>query len=243
MRKAVISFIIFVFLFILIFLLKGENIFYTSLSPLQRLLYGQAEDVFIANNFYLELEETKLKIYQAENELLKRHLNFLETTKDNFLLANIIGKGYEVGFDWFIIDRGSRDGVKKSLAIVDEKGVLIGTVVKVKDFIAYLRPIFDRHSSVAADILWESSQSDIQIVSGLVQGEYGSTIKMKYIPLNKAVNLGDTIITSGLDKNIRRGIIIGRVAAIDKKPNAIFQEVVIKPLFNPNFRIVSILLP
>ena len=68
-------------------------------------------------------------------------------------------------------------------------------------------------------------------------------MKMKYVPLNKPVNIGDAVITSGLEENLRRGLIIGQVTEINKKPNAIFQEITVRPLISPeNLRVVSILI-
>jgi rod shape-determining protein MreC len=66
---------------------------------------------------------------------------------------------------------------------------------------------------------------------------------MEYVPLDKKISIGDSVVTSGLEENIRWGILIGQIVEINKKDNSIFQELTIKPLLNPNFKIVSIILP
>lgn len=236
MRKFFIFILVIVLFFVFIFLLKGENVFFTLLSPVQRLLYGSGNGTYCPTE---QINNAQIQVYKDENKILRNHLNFLENSSDNFVMANVIGKRHELSSEWFLLNKGARDRLKKGFAVVDENGILIGTIAKIKDTLSYMKPIFDRNLSIAVDVLGEDGED----ISGIVSGEYGLSIKMEYIPIDKQINVGDTVITSGLDENIRRGIVIGEVADVDKNPNVIFQNAVIRPLFNPNFRIVSILIP
>ena len=253
MRKLIV-FVILVLVFVFIFLLKGENVFFTVLRPIQKSFYQTGRQPLTDDDFcrQLKIENVKLKTIQIENETLKQHLNFLEKSKDKAVLANVIGQKSEAGFNWLLVDQGIDQGIEIGLAVIDQQGVLVGTIVKTKKSISYCQPIFDARSSLAADIITYESLSasspgnnpdQPKTVSGVVQGEYGLILKMKYIPLDKQINIGDAVITTGLENNIRWGIVIGQVIEIDKKPNAIFQEVIVKPLLNPNPKIVSIILP
>ncbi|MDD5172894.1 MAG: rod shape-determining protein MreC [Patescibacteria group bacterium] len=249
MRK---YFIFVIFLFFIIFLLKGENLFYIILKPEQKLLYqsnrGEIEDDFCRQ---IKIENVQLKNTQLENEILREYLDFLTKSKDKFIMANVIGRRTESGITWFLLDRGEKQGLRSGLAVLDENGVLIGIINKVEKEVSYFHPIFDQHLSIAADIISQEFLTDIgsskkneksETISGIIQGEYGLNLKMKYVPLDKEIKIGDGVITSGQD-NIRWGIIIGQVAEIDKKPNAIFQEILIRPLFQTDFKIVSVILP
>jgi len=253
MRKLVV-FIIIILLLIFIFLLKGENVFFNVLQPIQNFFYQLEAPSLSGDEFYRQLiiENVKLKKIQVENEILRDHFNFLDKTKDNSVLARVIGQKSVAGFKWLLLDQGENKGIEPGLAVVDQNGVLIGVVVKVKDSISYSQPIFDQHLSLAADIITydpltqlplESDINNPRVVSGIIQGEYGLTLKMKYVPLDKRINIGDAVITTGLEDNIRWGIVIGQVMEINKKPNDIFQEVIVKPLLTPNPKIVSIILP
>lgn len=241
---------IIILLFLLIFLLRGENIFYTVLKPTQKALYKSGEKTLTEEDFcrQLKIENVKLRMIQTENEILKQHLNFLSGSKDNFVLANVIGRKTEAGVVWFLLDQGAEQGIRQNLAVVDENGILLGTIVKVEKNFSYLRPIFDRRSSLTADVISQESLKGIngadkpEIISGIIQGEYGSNLKMKYIPLDKEIKIGDGVITTGQEEGIRWGIIIGQVAEINKKPNAVFQEVLVRPLFQTNFRIAAVIL-
>lgn len=246
--------VIAVLLFIFIFFLKGENIFFNVLLPIQKSFYQLEAPSLSGDEFYrqLKIENVKLKKIQVENEVIRDHFNFLDKTKDNSVLARVIGQKSVAGFKWLLLDQGADKGIEPGLAVVDQNGVLIGVVVKVKDSVSYSQPIFDQHLSLAVDIITydpltqlplENDINNPGIVSGIIQGEYGLTLKMKYIPLDKRINIGDAVITTGLEDNIRWGIVIGQVMEINKKPNDIFQEVIVKPLLTPNTKIVSIILP
>ncbi len=245
MRKVFIFFIIILLLYLSIFLLHGENIFFVFSEPWQKFLYRQKQDSVDQYDICedLKIENMKLKSYRAENQTLKQHLDFLTESQDKFVLANILGRRYESGFNWIIINKGKKDGVSPGLAVVDQKGSLVGSVVVSKDSISYVRPLLDFYSFVSADIINLNDENKSEITSGVIQGEYNLIVKMKYAPLNQKVELGDIVITSGLEEGIRRGIIIGEVLEINKKPNAIFQDLIINPLAEQNLRIVSVLLP
>ncbi|MDD3102065.1 MAG: rod shape-determining protein MreC [Patescibacteria group bacterium] len=254
-KRVVIFFIVIVLLFFA-FSNGGKNTLFFLLKPFEKLSYkisGHPKNYIECQNWQndklalekeinnLKTENTKFQIYQTENQVLKNHLNFLETSKDSFVITNVIGKRIEAGYTWFLLDKGKKDGVNIDLAVVDENGILVGTIIKVEDYISFLQPVFDSHSQITADIIIKGESPNS--VSGIVQGEYGLTMKMNYIPLDKPIKTGDIIITSGLEENIRRGLIIGEVAEISKKPNAVFQEATIKsPKSLLDLRIASIIL-
>ena len=213
MRKLVV-FIIIVLLLIFIFLLKGENIFFDVLQPIQKSFYQLETPSLSGDEFYrqLKIENVKLKKIQVENEIIRNHFNFLDKTKDNSVLARVIGKKSMAGFKWLLLDQGADKGIESGLAVVDQNGVLIGVIVKVKDSVSYFQLIFDQHLSLSADIITydplsqlplESDINNPRIVSGIIQGEYGLTLKMKYVPLDKRINIGDAVITTGLEDSIR----------------------------------------
>lgn len=245
-------FVIIVIVFFLVFLLKGENVFYTILKLGQKLLY-QSKKIDAEEDLcrQMKIENVQLRTVQVENEILKKHLDFLTRSGDKFVIASVIGQRTEAGTTWFLLDQGADQGLRPELAVLDENGVLLGTVIKAEKNVSYFQPIFDRRLSIAADIISQEFFTKIdspavfsepRIVSGIIQGEYGLNLKMKYVPLDKEVKIGDGVITAGQEDNIRWGIIIGQVAEVDKRPNAIFQEILIKPLFQTNFKIVSVIL-
>jgi rod shape-determining protein MreC len=247
MKKSIFLLILFCLAFI--FLFKGENVFFISLRPGQSWLYQLNKSESLSADFCRELkiENASLKKIQAENKILREHLNFLEEDKFDFVLAKIIGQKSEASFNWFLLNQGKDKKIKKGLAALDQQGILVGKIIKVEDFVSYLMPVFDPRFSLAVDIISsnlvkENQENDSKIIAGILEGEYGSILKIKYVPLDREIKVGDAVITSGLEENIKRGIIIGQVAEINKEPNALFQDIVVQPLLDPGFRIVSVIL-
>ncbi|MBU0619941.1 rod shape-determining protein MreC, partial [Patescibacteria group bacterium] len=80
------------------------------------------------------------------------------------------------------------------------------------------------------------------VTMGIIEGEFGLTIKMDFIPQNKRINNEDIVITSGLEKNIPKGLVIGKITRINKNNNEVWQNAIIEPLADlDNLIIVSVL--
>jgi len=206
----------------------------------------QQENLFLNQQLKkLLAENIQLKIFAEENRVLKKYLNFSGKNKERLVIANIIGKRSEMGFNWFILDQGSQDGIRPSLAVIDENGFLLGKISRVTENFSYLLPLFDSHSLIAADIVKSTDDKGVgsRLTSGLVQGKHGLSMEMNYIPLDKSIESGDFVITSGLESEIRRGLIIGQIEEAIKEPGALFQKITIKPLINfDTVRIVGVLM-
>lgn len=245
--------ILFLSLLILCIFLIGlisQNFIYSSLKNIQKRAYqarfseqtpGQLEQEIIQ----LKQEEAEIAVLREENRVLREALDFQLAQENKLVFVNVIGKRTEMGINWFLLDQGKNQGIEEGLAVIDNQGNFLGKIVKVESNVAFAQSIFSQQSSVAADIIKDksSNQDIIQTTSGLVEGRYGLTAVMKYIPLNKEINKDQWIITSGLEEKIKRGLIIGQVNEIIKKPNAVFQEIIIKPLNTlEQSRIVAIVL-
>jgi len=59
----------------------------------------------------------------------------------------------------------------------------------------------------------------------------GKKIIVKYIPNYKKIDIGDLVVTSGLDKIFYEGVKVGKVTSVIQKK--LYQEATIKPFYNP----------
>lgn len=197
----------------------------------------------------LTAENAELKFLKEENLTLRKQLNFLAKSGERYLMANIISRGELTGDTAdsrsVVIDKGSRDGLFPGLAVVSfvgpgnsSQGIIIGKIVKVKDNLAEIYLVTNKNCKLAAAILGEKK------TSGIVSGELGLTIKMEFIPQTENIRAGDLAATSGLEQNIPRGLVIGRVTKVVKENNQVWQSAVIEPQINlDSLSIISILLP
>lgn len=190
----------------------------------------------------LTVENAKFKELEQDNIKLRAQLNFSAASGLRNVLANVISQNLafniKEGDQDIVIDKGSEDGIKEGVAVIDENGVIIGRIFEVRDNISKVCLTTNRNCKFAATIQNQDR------TMGITEGDLGLTIKMNYIPQSEKINMGDTVITSGLGGNISRGLVIGKVSQVNNRSNEIWQDVNIEPLFDLNtLTIVNVLLP
>lgn len=171
----------------------------------------------------LELRVMKMEYLEQENKELRQQVSFFTTSTYTHVGAEVVGKNIEPLGSTIVINRGSSDGVQKGNPVVVGDGVLIGKILRVDDATAIVRLINDNQSRVAAAILNQAKSI------GLIEGGYGISVRMNFIPQNEIVQIGDTIITSGLETGVPRGLIIGSVEAVEKEAYQPFQRAILSP--------------
>lgn len=194
----------------------------------------------------LQAENINLKLQAEENKFLRNQLKFLKFQKFNFILANIIGQRSEVGYNWYIIDRGADDGLKDGAAVIVNDGYLVGKIMKIEKNFSYFVPIFNDHFLTSVDFLAKNvtSTPKMSMISGLAKGRYNLALEVDFIPIEKTVAIGDNVITSGMEEGIPRGLIVGQVENVEKKIDIPFQKAIIKPLISlEDIKIVTVIIP
>lgn len=202
-----------------------------NLADLAERLKGQVNQLVVEN--------ARLKALEEENAELRKHLNFLAREKKRSVMASIISRGEPDGADQTIVlDRGSKDGLETGLPVVNGDGLIIGKIIGTKDHLSQACLVSGSRCRLA------SSLSNKDKTMGIAQGEFGLTIRMDFIPQTEEVGIGDLAITSGLEKNIPKGLVIGQVRAVNKESKDLWQSASIEPLVDFNdLTIVSVLLP
>lgn len=170
----------------------------------------------------LRKENIELQELKNENLRLKEALNFkTENPELDLKLASITGKNPGNWFNIFTIDKGKRDGIKPGMAVLDEKGNMVGQVTQVGETWAKVLAIIDRDSSVSAvDVRTRDN--------GIVRGDSQGGLVMIYLPLDAEVLEGDIITTSGMSR-FPKGLVIGKVEKVTKEPGALFKQALVKP--------------
>jgi rod shape-determining protein MreC len=214
-----------------------SNSSYDSLDDLESDLQ-ELQSKFVENT----LDEAKMKLLIEENFKLRQQLDFLESNDYRALSANIISRQniFEniSNVQDIILDKGAQDGVSVGLGVVDEKGVIIGKIVEIKDNSSRACLTVAPDCRLAVGVL-----NDNRTV-GLSEGNLGLTIKINFIPQSENISPNDIVITSGLADNIPRGLVVGRVTEVNKQSNEIWQDVSIESLASlPTLTLVSIILP
>ena len=179
----------------------------------------------------LMIENVRLKEIESENEALRRLLNFTQANPSNDYKAaevksRVIGREPTNFLSYLTIDLGSQHGIEKGMPVVTERG-LVGRITDVGSNWAKVMLIIDPSSSVNA--LIQTSRA-----TGVVEGQVGGSLVMKYIPQGEPVNVNDIVLTSGLGGNFPKKLIIGQVTAVRQRDIEMFQEADIQPTVDFN---------
>ncbi len=215
-----------------------RNFFLWAIHPVNKQSFqnNDASETLTAALALTDLLNAKNKILEKENFDLRLELNFKAKNKFNLLGAEVVAKNIQAIEQVVILNRGLKDGVKLDQPVIYGDGVLIGKIIKVEDNISFARLLNDNQSKIAATVT-NSGHS-----LGVVEGGYGLSIKMNFIPRNENVAIGDQIITSGIELSIPAGLVIGKVAAIENESYQPFQQAVITPVVEyQKVNIVSII--
>ena len=178
------------------------------------------------------------QLLRDENDELKKQLHFNQTAHTRQVGAEVMGNALDAtGERTVIIDQGGTAGLALGQAVVVGQGILIGKITKVNDTIAFVRLLTDNQSKVGARVL----NADRSI--GVVEGGYGISLRMSFIPRNEALQVGDQVVTSGLENGLPAGLLIGTVAVVENESYQPFQQAVVTPAVDATkVTVVSVLL-
>ena len=221
-----------------------EKAVFSLFSPVQHGFVFVCQKIggFFSNYFFLtrvQKNNRKLKevisALRQENEILKRTLQTLEKKKDveaffssvssSFLVTQVIGVDASNIYKSITVARGTLDGVKKDLMVLDRYGHLVGRIIppiSLKE--AKVQLITDNESAVG--VVTQKSR-----VKGVLTGDAKGNCYLEYIYATKKVDEGEELITSGFDYIYPSGVKIGKVVSITSE-DPLFQRIKVKPFFN-----------
>jgi rod shape-determining protein MreC len=216
------------------------SIFMEMVSPFQRAYFATVrtirdlvQDYILLVHVREENEKLRGQVVELErknadlvemaiaNERLRRFLNFKENIPNPTLPAELIGEDASSWFQTITINKGGIDGVEKGMVVVAAAG-LVGHVINTSRDVSKVLLITDYNSSV--DAICQDGRG-----RGIVQGKGRDLCDLKYVSRRDEVSLGSRVITSGLGGRFPKGLLIGTVTRVEKKPHGVFQDVEVTP--------------
>ena len=174
----------------------------------------------------LETERHRLLEAEATNLKLRELLDLKAELPKGSISAAVIANSASTWFQSLTLDKGSRDGMSKGMAVVSPMGV-VGQVVDVTPRGAKVLLVTDPHSAV--DVFAQRSRS-----RGIVAGFLNNGAIMKYVKRSEDIQVDDRLITSGLDGIFPKGLLVGTVTAVSKKGRGLFQSVEVSLAVDPS---------
>ena len=162
-------------------------------------------------------EATTQNLEQEAFQRLEARLGAGKVTR-----AGVIGSGTSPLRRTVAVDRGSRDGVVRGMAVLTLEGSLLGTVESVTESTSWVRLLTDPRSGVNG-MLQESR------ARALVTASDKGDLRMDVQNQGVDVKPGDMVLTSGLGGMLPAALPIGRVQAVQGGPLEAFRTVIVEP--------------
>lgn len=195
---------------------------------------------FYFRNVQGQNEQMKEQIFylQQENNLLRNALqkfrsereieeNLLEM-HESILPSRVIGLDPSNFYKSVIINRGTLDGIKKNMVVLDKNGDLVGRIVdaiSLKE--ARVQLITDNESGIS--VFTERNR-----IRGILVGDGEGQCLIRYVLATttpEEISEGEDVITSGYDRIYPSGIRVGRIVSITTD-TSLHKHIVVIPYFD-----------
>lgn len=182
-------------------------------------------------NQELKLKLMSLQAVQQENSRLAQLLELKQIQRPQGIAARVIAFDPNSEFRTIQIDKGSRDGIKSDLPVV-ALGGLVGRVGPVFKRSAHVLLIVDPASHV--DVVAPRSQvRSLLSGSGLLSHaelRHGYFLtQLEYLKKETDIAVGDTVMTSGLDRLYPAGIVVGTLTNLKRDHYGVFLKAEVLP--------------
>lgn len=157
--------------------------------------------------------------FAIENDELRRLLDIKEQLPIGSITARVIARNYNHWFDYVVIDRGSSDGVKPGLPVVDAHGA-VGHIENVTANTAKVILLTDTKSAVGGVV----HGRDIPVLVEGTGDPSGRVAALRSLVAGTEMRPGDLVITSGLSLIFPAGVPIGIVSVVEADATGLRQR-------------------
>lgn len=185
---------------------------------------------------YFKLKEINRDLMH-ENESLKNQLESLHSSKEyilsdtnfiqyDYLAAKVINNSILKERNYITINKGSNDGIKSSMAIVNNNGV-VGIVLGTSPNYSRIISVLNTNIKISAKL-----KNKLEFGSITWDGKSYEYLQLKEIPTHIEVNKGDTVVTNAYSSIFPENIMIGIVEKIEKSIGSNFLNIEVKTSTN-----------
>lgn len=211
---------------------KGINAIGVKIS--ERMDYATTLKKTVRKNKNLQSQIDKLS---AENKLLQQDKYELENFRKLYDLdqqyagypkvaARVISSDPDNWYNTFIIDKGSKNGLKKNMNVMANGG-LVGIITEVNKSYSKVRSIIDDNSNISGTVLGSSENC---IVSGNLKLINNGVIEVSGINGDAKIEDGAEVVTSQISDKYLPGILIGYLKDLKKDSSNITQTGYLSPV-------------
>lgn len=169
---------------------------------------------------HLLLENAVMNELQLENERLRDALDFKRLYPPTDVMAQVIGKESSPSSSTITLNKGADHGIRKDMAVITSHGV-VGKVHAVLPGTSKVLLLTDPGCTLAVRVMRNREE-------GLLEGKLVNCA-LKYVSYYADIQVGDLLVTSGLDGIFPKGLAVSRVVSVSKHEAIAFQTVLAEP--------------
>jgi len=158
---------------------------------------------------------------EQENQRLRKILEFGKTLSFKSIGSRIIGEDLTLWHKTILLDKGKKQGLQERMVLVAPGG-LVGRITELGSHTSRALLLSDPDSRVPAMAVESRAQ-------GVVTGDGSWNLKMRYLPLDSQVSVGEDVVTSGMGKIFPKGFVIGKITSVEKGPDGLHLNATVDP--------------
>ncbi len=155
------------------------------------------------------------------SERFQRLLDFRDRHDSPTVPANVVAQDLSSWFRSIVIDRGTDAGIETGMPVINERGV-VGVVAGTAPGASKVLLVVDLQSRIDAYVQRSRAR-------GSVRGRTGYDCDFDYVLRGADVRPGDVLLTSGLGAVYPKGLVLGTVSEVERRPFGLFQRARVRP--------------
>ena len=179
-----------------------------------------------AENLELAMAARRTAAIQEENTRLRGLLGVRETVPVPSVAAEILYAARDPFSRKVMIDRGLHSGIEAGRPVADHIGI-IGQVTRVYPWLSEVTLITDKGQLVPVLNVRTGLRA---VLAGT--GDDGR-LELRFIPLTADFQVGDRLVTSGIDGTYPPGLPVAEVTQVERNAAYLFAGINCKPLAGP----------
>jgi rod shape-determining protein MreC len=163
----------------------------------------------------------------AENERLRELLGLRPALLVKSTGAEVLYEAPDPFSRKVFIDRGSTHGVVLGSPVIDDDGV-IGQVTRLYPLTSEVTLLTDRNAAIP--VLNPRTQQRSVAYGGTI----GSGLELRFMAANADVQVGDQLLTSGIDGVYPPGLAVAKVTKVERRGESGFARIDLEPAATPD---------
>jgi rod shape-determining protein MreC len=169
----------------------------------------------------LERHANEQRELELMNHRLKRLLALQRRLPAHAVSAEVTGRDASAWFQSLTLNKGEVDGIAPGMPVLAPEGV-VGIISKTSPHASRVLLLTDPNSGV--DVLVQRTR-----VRGIVSGLLEKGAILKYVKRADDLQVGDRVVTSGLDGIFPKGVSVGRITRVSRKDRGLFLYAEVTP--------------